>query len=206
VCYIDTNAPSTTFLVKKLIEALGLELTREEGEFLFLGLCTDTGFFRHVDSEGAGTFEAAASLIRSGANPKAAYAAMYGGKSLNSRKLMGHALINAESLFDGKLIISFKEYAQIGSLGSDGQDSDVLYQLFQSVDGVEAIVLIRQETPEKCVVGLRSRSWVDVASIAESFGGGGHKNAAGFSQAGIIAELKPKLIAAFETVFDQSNS
>jgi phosphoesterase RecJ-like protein len=205
VFYIDTNAPSTTFLVKKLIEALGLELTREEAEFLFLGLCTDTGFFRHVDSEGARTFEAAASLIRSGANPKATYSAMYSGKSLNSRKLMGHALINAELLFDGKFIFSFEGAQETSRFGLESRDSDSLYQLLQSVAGVEAIALIRQETPEYCTVGLRSHSWLDVGYIAESFGGGGHKNAAGFKLAGEIAELKPRIITAFENAFNQSN-
>jgi len=154
-----------------------------------------------VGGEGAETFEAAAALIRSGANPKAAFAAMYGGKSLDSRKLMGQILLRAESLFDGKLILSTERYEETCLLGLEGRDSDSLYQLFQSVAGVEAIVIIRQETPVNCTVGLRSRDWVDVRSIAESFGGGGHKNAAGISIAGTIAELRPKIIKAFENIF-----
>jgi phosphoesterase RecJ-like protein len=206
VCYIDVNAPSVTFLVMKLIKALGLELNREEAELLFFGLCTDTGFFRHVDCDGAQTFEAAASLIHSGANPKDVYSAIYGGKSLDSRKLIGHVLNNAESLFDGRLIVLFEEYAEACRLGHENRDSDAMYQLLQSVAGVEAIAFIRQETPENCKVGLRSRSWIDVGNIAESFGGGGHKNAAGFSHVGKIAELRPKIILAFQNAFYQSNS
>ena len=205
VFLIEANAPSTTFLVKKLIDALGMELTGEEAELLFFGLCTDTGFFRHVDNKGAETFEVAASLIRSGASPKTAHSDMYGGKSLDSRKLMGYMLINAESLFDGKLIISFEEYEHTCRFGLEGRDSDALYQLFQSVAGVEAIVLLRQETHETCTVGFRSRSWLNVGSIAESFGGGGHKNAAGLSYAGTIAELKPQIIHAFERIFENEH-
>jgi len=199
--YIDAHAPSTTFLVLKLIEALGLELTREEAELLFFGLCTDTGFFRFVDGEGARTFEAAARLIRSGVNPKAVYAAINGGKSLDSRRLMGHLLLKAESLFGGKLLLSAEEYEESCRFGLESRDSDSLYQLLQSVAGVEAIVLIRQETPEKCSVGFRSRDLVDVGNIAKSFGGGGHKNAAGLSIAGTVADLKPRIIKAFEKVF-----
>ena len=203
--YIDEKAYSTTILVKKLIEALGLELERDEAEFLFLGLCTDTGFFRHVDSDGSEVFETTVSLIRSGANPKAAYFAMYGGKSFGSRRLVGHMLVNAEALFDGKLILSTEEYEHTCLYGHESRDSEALYQLLQSITGVEAIVLLRQETPERCTVGLRSRAWVDVGHIAESFGGGGHQNAAGFTYAGIISILRPKIISAFENIFYQSN-
>jgi phosphoesterase RecJ-like protein len=199
--YVDKAAPSTTFLVLKLIDALNLEPTQEEAELLFFGLCTDTGFFRHVDIGGAETFEAAAALIRWGANPKAAFAAINGGKSLDSRRFIGYMLTRAESLFDGKLLLSFEEYDDIRHFGLESRDSDSLYQLLQSVIGCEAIVIIRQETPEKCSVGFRSRNWVDVGSIAASFGGGGHKNAAATETTGTIPELRLKIIDAFAKIF-----
>ena len=199
--FIDPNAPSTTFLIRKLILALGLEPNQEEAELLFLGLCTDTGFFRFVDSDGAETFEAAAALVRGGADPKKTFLDINGGKSMDSRMLIARILIRAESLFEGKLVISDEEYEESAFLGSEGRDSDSFYQLVQSVANVEAIALIRQETPERCTVGLRSRSHVDVAKIAESFGGGGHKNAAGFSAEGTIESIKLLLIKFFEKVF-----
>ena len=199
--YVDQNALSTTFMVLKLIKALGMELLPQEAELLFFGLCTDTGFFRHVDTGGAEAFEAAAALIRAGANPKATFASMYGGKSLDSRRLIGHILLRAESLFDGKLILSSEEYEETCRFGLEGRDSDTLYQLLQSVTETQAIVIIRQETPENCTVGFRSRDWVDVGAIANSFGGGGHKNAAGLSIPGTIAELRPRIIQAFDSVF-----
>jgi len=200
-CYIDADAPSTTFMVMKVLKAMGLKIRRDEAEFLFFGLCTDTGFFRHVDGEGAETFEAAAALIRSGANPKDAFSAIYGGKSLDSRRLIGHILLRAEPLFGGKLVVSSEEYEETCRYSYESRDSDILFQLFQTVDGVEAIVIVRQETPENCTISFRSRSWVDVGKIAESFGGGGHKNAAGCIIPGSIADLKPLVIKAFAGVF-----
>ncbi|MDR0511581.1 MAG: bifunctional oligoribonuclease/PAP phosphatase NrnA [Treponema sp.] len=201
--YLDGEAFSTTYLVHRVIYALGLSPNKEEAEMLFLGLCTDTGFFRHVEgnSGGAEVFETAADLVRCGADPKAAFAAMYGGKSLRSRKLIGQILLNAESLFEGRLIISCEGQAETKTYGAESRDSDTLYQLLQSVDGVQAIVIIRQESQENCTVGFRSRDWVDVGSIAESFGGGGHKNAAGLYIQGTIAELKQEIIRAFENIF-----
>jgi len=199
--YIDVTAPSTTFMILRLIEALGMKPVKEEAELLFLGLCTDTGFFRHADSESAETFAAAADLIRFGANPRAAFAAINGGKSLNSRKLMGNILARTESLLGGKLLFSSEDYEDICRFGLESRDSDSLYQLLQTVAGVEAIVIVRQETPDNCSVGLRSRDSVDVGNIAALFGGGGHKNASGFSARDTIAGLKPKLIKAFENIF-----
>ncbi|MDR1047216.1 MAG: bifunctional oligoribonuclease/PAP phosphatase NrnA, partial [Treponema sp.] len=64
----------------------------------------------------------------------------------------------------------------------------------------EAICIIRQEKPEECTVGLRSRDGVDVSVVAAEFGGGGHKNASGLSCPGKIEELRPKLLEAFKKV------
>jgi phosphoesterase RecJ-like protein len=201
--YIDGGAASTTILILMLIEALGMSLERPEAELLFFGLCTDTGFFRHVDDRGAAVFEAAARMIRAGANPKQTFLSINGGKSLDSRILMGRILSRTEAFYGGRLLLSTEEYEETRRYGLEGRDSDALYQLLQSVKGMEAIVLIRQEKldPPQCTVGLRSRDQVDVAAIAGNFGGGGHKNAAGFSVTTLIAELKPKIIEAFTPFF-----
>jgi phosphoesterase RecJ-like protein len=192
--YLDPGAPSVTSMVLELIEAFGMEPVREEAQLLFFGLCTDTGFFRHVDAGGAETFAQASRMIAAGASPKDAFLAINGGRNLNSRILMGIVLSRAQSYFDGRLILSFEEYEDTQRYGLDSRDSDTLYQLLQSVAGVEAIAVIRQETPENCTVGLRSRDRVDVAKIAAQFGGGGHKNAAGLSIPGYIEEIRSRLL------------
>jgi phosphoesterase RecJ-like protein len=198
VLYLDTDAPSVTVMILNLVEALGLGLTGEEAELLFLGLCTDTGFFRHVDAGGAETFSYAARLVRAGANPKETFRVINGGKSLESRLLLGRILSRSESYYGGKLLLSTETYEEIRDFGLGSRDSDTLYQLLQSVDGAEAIALLRQETPEKCTAGLRSRDSVNVAEVALVFGGGGHKNAAGFSHDGLLEDLRPMLVEAFK--------
>jgi phosphoesterase RecJ-like protein len=188
-------------MVLGLIEALGLTPTPEEAALLFFGLCTDTGFFRHVDDQGAETFSRASRLIAAGASPKKAYQDIHGGKSLDSRRLMGTVLARTQAFFGGKLLLSWETLEDTARYGAEGRDSDNLYQLLQSVAGVEAIVVLRQESPEKCTIGFRSRDMVDVAAIAACFGGGGHKNAAGLSLPGTISEIRPKILDAFAAVF-----
>jgi phosphoesterase RecJ-like protein len=204
VVYLDPDAPSATFMVLAVIEALGLELTTEEAAQLFFGLCTDTGFFRHVDETGAETLSYASRMVRAGANPKKTFNAINGGKSFNSRILLGIQLSRAEEHFEGRLIYTSEEYEETQRFGLEGRDSDSLYQTLLASSRVEAIVVVRQETPDRCTVGLRSRDQADVAVIAADFGGGGHKNAAGFAFPGLIAELKPKLLARFERAFPPS--
>jgi phosphoesterase RecJ-like protein len=199
--YIESGAPSTTFIVFHLIKALGLEPSKEEAELLLFGLCTDTGFFRHVDEKGRAVFEIAAELTGAGASPKKTFQEMHGGKSLDSRILMGLILARTEACFGGKLLFSTEEYEETRRFGLEGRDSDSVYQMLQTVTGMEAIVIIRQEKPDNCTVGFRSREDIDVAAVARMFGGGGHKNAAGASIPGTIAELKPKILKAFENLF-----
>lgn len=198
--YLDIKAPSVTFMILRIIQALGMEPNREEAELLLFGLCTDTGFFRHVDDTGAAVFEAAADMIRAGANPKQIFARIHGGKSLNSRILMGIILARSQTCFGGKLVLSWETFEETQKYGLEGRDSDSLYQMLQSVDGAEAICIIRQEKPEECTVGLRSRDGVDVSVVAAEFGGGGHKNASGLSCPGKIEELRPRLLEAFKKV------
>jgi phosphoesterase RecJ-like protein len=201
VRYADSDAPACVTLIFYLSRALNLSLSRKEAELLFLGLCTDTGFFRHLDEGGAEVFEIVGELMRAGASPKATFNVMNGGKSLNSRHLLGVILARSESFFEGKLIISHEELAETEKYGLESRDSDMLYQLLLSIEGVEAVAVIRQESEQNCTVGLRSRDAIDVAAVAAVLGGGGHKNAAGFLKPGKISEIQAILLSEFGTLF-----
>jgi phosphoesterase RecJ-like protein len=202
VRYIDSEAPANVALIFSLFKSFKLPLTRDEAEMLFLGLCTDTGFFRHVDADGAATFELASTLINAGANPKKTFSTINGGKSLASRQLLGLVLFRASAWFDGRLLLSTEKFEETEMYGRENRDSDTLYQLLMSVEGVEAAVVIRQESQENCTVGLRSIDKVNVADIAAVFGGGGHKNAAGFIAKGSIDEIKNLLLSEFTKIFN----
>jgi phosphoesterase RecJ-like protein len=201
VVYLDGASPSTTALIVAVIKALGLEPTQEEAELLFFGLATDTGFFRHIDAGGEKVFAVAAELVHYGADPKKVFGMINGGKTLNSRRLLASVVSRAQPYYEGRLIISTEPLEETRRFGMESRDSDMLYQLIQSVEGVEAVVVIRQESETKCSVGLRSRDTVDVGAIAAHFGGGGHKNAAGFLKEGRIDALIPSIQASFKAAF-----
>jgi phosphoesterase RecJ-like protein len=199
--YVNPDAPASVSLVIALWEAFDIPLTRQVAEYLLFGLCTDTGFFRHIGLGGAETLSDAQKLVAAGGSLKKTFAAINGGRSLNSLKLLGTVLTQTESYYEGRLLVSVEYMEEIGRFGRENRNSDLLYQLLQSVAGVEASVVIRQDTPENCALGLRSRDTVNVAEIAAIFGGGGHKNASGAYAEGSIAELKPRVIEAFAKCF-----
>ncbi len=202
VVYIDDRAPAVTLMVLALIEAMGGKPTKEEAELLLFGLCTDTGFFRHLDENGSESLAAASKLVAAGASPKRVFHLMNGGKSLFSRKLLGDILARTEPRYDGALLISFVTLDDQQRYGLASRDSDMLYQLLLSVAGCEAAMVIRQESETECTVGLRARERVDVASIAAAFGGGGHRLAAGLLIRGSLDEVREKLAAAFAPWFE----
>lgn len=197
VVYIDDKSPAVTLMVLALIEAMGGTPNKDEAESLLFGLGTDTGFFRHLDEGSEEAFKAVSRLVAAGASPKRVYNLMYGGKSLLSRKLMGEILTRIEPHYDGAVLISFVTLQDQQRYGLASRDSDTLYQLLLSIAGCEAAMIIRQEGETDCTVGLRARDRIDVGSIAASFGGGGHRLAAGLSMRGGLEEVKKKLTVAF---------
>ena len=202
--YIDINAPSVTFLVLELFKALDIEPTQEEAEWLLFGLCTDTGYFRHLGESSKDAFASASYLVGLGASPKRVYQTMFGGRPLDSRRLLGRFLSRTESYFDGRVLYSFEDLADLEEFGPDLRDSDGLYSLLQSVLDCEAIVFVRQENESLCSVGLRSSRDLDVGKIAKELGGGGHKNASGYDRPGRIEGVKKEVLERFARELDSS--
>lgn len=202
VAWVDDTAASLTSMILWLIELRGDRPTRQEAEYLFYGLATDTGFFRHPDETGAEAFRTAARLVDAGASPKKAHAAMYGGKTLASRRMMGEILARIESLADGKLLVSTISSEDQERYGKASRDPDVIYQLMMGVSGCEVAMLVRQESQTGCTVGLRSREKINVAQVASGFGGGGHRLAAGLTMQGSISDVKAVLVAVLEPLLE----
>jgi bifunctional oligoribonuclease and PAP phosphatase NrnA len=192
--FIRPEAPSVTFLIHKIIESFNMIPSSEEADLLLFGLATDTGFFRHLESDSHEIFKSVAKLTESGASPKQAYSNMYGGRSLQSKLLLGRLLSRIRTELEGKLIITFETEEDFNEFGKDNRDSDTFYQQMQAVKGVEVIILIRYESKSEISVGLRSKYYADIGEVAKSFGGGGHKKAAGFTWIGSAEEITVKLI------------
>jgi bifunctional oligoribonuclease and PAP phosphatase NrnA len=178
--YVDPTAPSTTVLVQGTIESAGSEPDTEEAELILFGLSTDTGFFRHLDVGSGRAFRAVARLVDLGASPKDTFNRMNGGKTLAARKLLGRLLERVETEAGGKIALTYETRRDAAEFGRENRDSDTLYQLLMGTRKCSVIALIREEDERTCTGSLRSSDDTDVSRVAKSFGGGGHKRAAGF--------------------------
>ena len=200
--YINGDAPAAAFIVQLFYESLIGPLPKDVAEIIFFGICTDTGFFRFLTSseEASEVFIAVSRLNTYGADPRKTYNEINNGKPWNTRKLLGTLLSRAERHLNGRLVITYETMDDTHKLGSEGRDSDALYQLLLSTKDVEAAVFLRQDSPTTCTGGFRSLDKIDVSSIAAKFGGGGHKNASGMSCEGKIDTLIPSIVKEFARI------
>lgn len=201
--YINPKAPACAYLIQLFYENLIGPIPAPTAEILFFGICTDTGFFRFLtskDDESADLLNAASRLVQYGADPRNTYNDINNGKPWNTRKLLGVLLEKAERYLDGKLIITFETIEDTKKYGTEGRDTDALYQLLLSTKDVQAAVFLRQDTPDTCTAGFRSLDKIDVSKVASKFGGGGHKNASGMSCEGKIDTLLPAIVKEFARI------
>ncbi len=197
VRWVDASVPSTTYLIYYLARALSVALDKGDAELVFFGLATDTGYFRHLEEGSAHVFQTIGELVDAGVSPRSIYLKMFGNRSFESRVLLGRILKRAENLYSNRLIVATEVLEEKDSFGIANRDSETLYMLLQGIEEAEVVVLIREEKPGECSVGLRSRS-LDVGSIAKEYGGGGHTLAAGFNWSGEMEDIKKQLIVKFQ--------
>lgn len=199
-CIIDSTSPAAACLVQQLYEAVVGKPDPEQANTMFFGICTDTGFFRFLTDNSAEVFRSTARLVEAGANPRETYQKMTSGKPWNTRKLLSIMLDRAERYCGGKLVVTHETIEDTRKYGQEGRDSDAFYSLMLEVEGVEAVLFVRQETEHSCTLGFRSREKCDVSAIAQKFGGGGHKNASGASTEGRTETLIPQIVKEFSKV------
>jgi len=195
--FVDATAPAAACLVQDVIEKMTGEVSSEEADFLLFAICTDTGFFRHLDSNSSETFSRVSRLVAKGARPKVIFAKMNGNKSLASRILIGRSLERLTLHYEGRLAVTYQSFQDFREYGLEGRDTDSLYMLMQGIKGVKALVVLKEEADNKCSIGFRSFDTIDVSLVAKKFGGGGHKQASGAYCDGSYESLLPAIIKEF---------
>ncbi len=196
--YIDPASPSTTLLIQGLWQYYDLVPDEQTSSLMLFGFATDTGFFRHLNAGSGPVFRRIAALTDQGASPNALFRRMNGGHSLGTRRLMGRLLERARFCCGGKVIFSHEDWKDREELETEDRDSDKLYQLLQSIEGCEAVAILRAESPSLTIIGLRSNHTLDVGRIAAAMGGGGHVKAAGCALEASMEEAEAKLLQLFE--------
>ena len=193
--YVKPQASACTMLILDLIEAMGEKPDKEIAELLMIGLCTDTGFFRHLTETGSWAFEAAAKLTRYGASPNKIYFDVNGNKKAATLKLISQSLARAKTYLDGKLIITWETLEDYAEIPRECRDIDTVYMLLLATEGIKVAASVKEDDPSKVTIGLRTRCEdIDLGAVAAQLGGGGHRKAAGCKIMNSNAEAAVKLL------------
>jgi phosphoesterase RecJ-like protein len=187
---VVADASSTGEVLRDVFAELGVGITPEIAEALYIAVVTDTGRFQYANTSPA-TLRLAAELLEAGADAHRIFQNVYETIELSKLRLLARALAHVEVFEGGRLVIAYLTRADFADSGAASGASEGVIDSLRAVAGVEMSVLI-QEPPERDGrrISLRSsRDRLDVSEIARKEGGGGHRQAAGFSSQLEIPEL-----------------
>ena len=194
---IDATASSTAELVFQLLRETRYKCSASVGKCLYTGLVTDTGGFRFAGVNG-NTLRIAAELLDSGFTSYDVTAPLFEEYPLHRLKLEQLLLERMEMLLHGKLALSTLYAEDFQSLGAEFSDGENLVDKLRDIRGVEAGVLMTRMSDNLVRVSLRSKNALDVSAVAASFGGGGHRRAAGLRSDLPLPVLKEQIVLHVE--------
>ena len=189
---IVADASSTGEILYDLFGELGVELTPEIAEALYSALVTDTGRFQYTNTTPK-ALRIAAHLVEAGANVHQVFQDVYENVAFAKLKLLARALESARVYEGGRVIVADLERADFAAAGAEEPFAEGIIDFLRSVEGAEIVALIREPPTQNGPtrrVSLRTRgTGIDVSAIARKSGGGGHRQAAGFSSESSTDEI-----------------
>jgi phosphoesterase RecJ-like protein len=201
VRFVDTWSESTGRLAAQAIAALEVALNPAMASNLFAALSTDTGWFKHPNTTSA-TFELAATLVAAGAQPTPLFDVIYERKTLPQVKLGGRVQDRVTVCGDGRVAYSWVRLNDYPETGASPPDTEDMINLFAGLVGVDVRLFLIEQRDGGLKVSFRAKT-IDVARVAEQFGGGGHKLAAGATLPGPFETARDRVLAAAETAINQ---
>ena len=197
--WVDPAAAAVGEMVYYLIRGLSVPLTPEIATNIYVAIMTDTGSFQFSNTH-ANTFQIVSDLANSGANPSAIAQAVYMNQPQARIRLVGMLLETLELHSQGKIATISLTQNMLTTTGANANDVEGIVTYALSVEGVLLAVFFREEQSARYRISLRSKDHYNVADVAETFGGGGHRNAAGLMLEGTFDEVSGKIISELESL------
>ncbi len=189
---IVAAASSTAEILRDVIRELGVDLTSEIAEALYIAVVTDTGRFQYSNTS-AKALRLAAELVEAGADVHRVFQGVYENVAFAKLKLLAKALERAEVLEGGRLIVSHLVREDFANAGAEEPFSEGIIDYLRAVEGAEIAALIREPPsangPTRRVSLRTTEEGLDVSVIARKSGGGGHRQAAGFPSDASVPEI-----------------
>jgi phosphoesterase RecJ-like protein len=188
---VVSDASSTSEVLRELFGDLDVELTSEIAEALYVALVTDTGRFQYTNTSRA--LRLAAELVDAGADVHRVFQVVYESVEFAKLKLLARVLERAQVYEGGRLVVSYLLRSDFTELNAPEAYSEGLIDYLRAAEGADMVALIREpprtDGPTRRVSLRASMDELDVSAIARKSGGGGHRQAAGFSSDKSIEEI-----------------
>ena len=197
VNFVSSGAAASAEIVAGLYEELGVPLDGPAAEAVYTGVFTDTGGFRFRNIS-PGVHRLVAGLLEDGVVPAEVDDRINRTASVQELNIVGVSMANARR--HGAVVISTVDSADYERTGATELDSKEAIDSLRTVAGVEVVAHLR-EVPDGTKGSLRSES-VDVGAVARTFGGGGHRLAAGYTSSQRPEKAKDELLQALSDVVD----
>lgn len=191
--WLDPHASACGEMVYQLIRHLGVEIDREIALCIYTSIFTDTGSFRYTNTSPS-SMRIAAEMIELGADPWMVTENVYESFAYRRIKLLGAVLEGMKRSNDNRVAWVVVTEELYRSTGTTAEDTDNFVNFVRSVKGVEVAILFRQTDAAQYKISLRSKGRVDLSGLAQSLGGGGHKNAAGGVLNGSFGEVRDRVV------------
>jgi phosphoesterase RecJ-like protein len=206
---VVAEASSTGEIVRDLLAELGVELTPEIAEALYIALVTDTGRFQYTNTTPK-ALRLAAELVEAGADVHKIFQDVYESVQFAKLKLLARALERAQIYEGGGLVVSYLLRDDFAEVGAAEPYSEGIIDYLRAVEGADMAALIREpprgDAPARRVSLRASADEIDVSKIARASGhGGGHRQAAGFSSDDSIEEITNFIRSEFAAARDGSD-
>ena len=202
--WIDSTASAVGEMIYNLCKATGVRVTKEIAECVYTALITDTGSF-HYSNTTERTFKVASELVRTGVKPAKTAEAVFASYPWSRIRLMGEVLSSAKRDSSGRVASLQLSLEMQNRSGASDEDADGFVNYPLTVGEVEAVALLKECAPGIYRTSLRSKGDVNVARVAEKFGGGGHRNAAGCTLKGTWEEAEKEIVGLLQDAVERAN-
>jgi phosphoesterase RecJ-like protein len=189
----DESAAACGEMVFDLIQALGVPLSLEIATHIYLAILTDTGSFHHSHITPR-TFDICRQTVEAGVEPATMARRVFDSNSFGKLKLIGALLDSMELLDEGRVAVLHMDDGMLAACGCTNNDTEGLINLPLTAREIQAVVFFKSGPDGEMRVSMRSKYDVDVRRVANEFGGGGHKNAAGFTVNGSLESARAKIL------------
>ena len=204
VNWIDSTASAVGEMIYNLCKATGVRVTKEIAECVYTALLTDTGSF-HYSNTTERTFKIASELVRTGVKPAKSAEAIFGSYHWSKIELLSQVLATARRDESGHVAWMRQTMEMQERTRASDEDADGFVNYPLAVGEIEATALFKECSPGVYRTSLRSKGDVNVAKIAELFGGGGHRNAAGCTLKGDWDEVEQQVVPLLRDAVERAN-